>query len=70
MGGLEVTVSNRKVQILHYNICMCVCGTEGGRWGRREGGEEPREKHLFSKCVSSVVMGIKCLFALCMTSES
>lgn len=38
--------------------------------GRREGGKELREKHLFPKCVSSVVMGVKCLFVLCMISES
>lgn len=48
MGGLEVTVSNRKVQILHYNICMCVCGTEGGEVGEERGrGRTERETSLF-----------------------
>lgn len=41
--------------------------------GRRGGGGEREgrtERETFSKCVGSVVMGIKCLFALCMISES
>lgn len=48
MGGLEVTVSNRKTLILHYNICMCVCGIEGGEMGKERGRRRTeRETSLF-----------------------
>lgn len=40
-----------------------------GTWGKRK-GEELRKKHLFSKCVSSAVMGVKCLFELWVIPES